>query len=847
MNFKFLILLPFFLLGTFVLKAQFSLTGDSVSIDYAIPKEYKIGGITVSGTQHLDDNVLIMLSGLTVGDKIQVPGDKFSKAIENLWKQGLFEDVKISALKIQDNNIFLNIYLVERPRLSKFSFKGVSKSEADDIREKIKLIKGKVLTDFLISSTTTTIKDFFVNKAYINVSVDIKQEPDTSLINSVALIIHIKKGQKIKINDIVFHGNTEFTNKKLWRMMKDTKKKVWYNIFSSSKYLEENFLKDKTKIIEKYNQKGYRDAKIVKDTVYKFSENRVNIELSIDEGKKYFFRNINWVGNSKYGSKELNSILGIKRGDVFDQSVLDAKLFMNPNGNDVSSLYMDDGYLFFQVSPVEILVEKDSIDLEMRIYEGKQAIINKITITGNTKTNDHVIMREIRTKPGQLFRRSDIIRSQRELSQLGYFNAEKLGVNPTPNPADGTVDIDYVVEEKPSDQIELSGGWGGNRVVGTLGVSFNNFSARNMFKGSAWTPLPSGDGQRLSLRAQSNGLYYQSYNASFTEPWLGGKKPNSLSVSLYRTVNTNGVVKTDPTRQTFMITGASVGLGKRLKVPDDYFSLYQEVNFQHYTVNKYPAIALGDGEYNNLNFKFALSRNSVDKPIFETRGSKISLTAQLTPPYSFFNNKNYADLGDQNRFNFIEYQKYKFTASWFTSLTNKRSTDGKESRNLVFNSRFGFGFLGMYNSTVGLSPFERFYLGGSGLTGYQLDGREIIALRGYTDGSLSAATGSPIIGKYTMELRYPISLNPSATIFALAFAEAGNSWATFKNFNPFDVKRSAGLGVRIFLPMFGLLGFDYGWGFDSVDGHPEIGRNPLTNKINNGQFHFTIGAMIGEL
>lgn len=836
---------------TIATQAQVSVGGsDSTTIDFSTPKEYEIGGITVSGANHLDQNVLSLLSGLSVGDKVQVPGDKFSSAIENLWKQGLFEDIKITANKIQGFTIFINIEVLERPRLSKFSLKGMTKGEADDIREKIKLIKGKVVTDGLISSTSVKVKEFFINKGYMDVKVDIKQEKDEKVDNSVILMIIVTKGDKVRIKEINIAGNNSIQTWKLRRTFKETKRRRWWNPFNSGKFDEDNYVKDKKMFIAKYNEKGFRDAKIVKDTMYRIGSDRVNIDLVVNEGHKYFFRNINWVGNSKYSTKDLNNVFGIKKGDLYDQSQLDAKLFMNPNGNDISSLYMDDGYLFFNVTPVEIMVTSDSIDLEMRIYEGKQATINKVTVVGNTKTNDHVILREIRTKPGQLFRRSDIIRTQRELSQLGYFDPEKMNVVPTPNPATGTVDIEYTVEEKPSDQIELSGGYGGGRVVGTLGISFNNFSGKNFFKKDAWRPLPSGDGQRLSVRAQSNGLYFQSYNISFTEPWLGGKKPNSLSVTAYNSVQSNGVARkitsngekiNNPLRQSLDIVGVSVGLGKRLKKPDDYFTLYQELNYQYYILNNFNSIfSFNQGYSNNIYYKASIQRNSIDKPIFETRGSQLALTGQFTPPYSLFNNKDYGSptMTDQDRFKFVEYQKYKFTAKFFTPITNKRGTDGKEARNLILSTTAGFGFLTSYNNKVGISPFERFYLGGSGLTGYALDGREIIALRGYDDQSLSPGTGAAFITKYSMELRFPVTLNPQATIYVLGFAEAGNSWANTKAFDPFNVKRSAGVGVRVFLPMFGLLGFDYGWRLDNV---------PNNLNMQKGQFHFTIGAAIGEL
>lgn len=846
--FRRLILFSFIFIGAYNLKAQVSLGGtDSVVINYAAPMEYEIGGITVSGANHLDQNVLTLLSGLSVGDKVQVPGDKFSTAIENLWKQGLFEDVKITATKIQGSSIFLNIQVLERPRLLKFSLKGMTKSEADDIREKIKLIKGKVVTDALLTATSVKVRDFFVNKGYMDAKVEIKKERDEKFDNSITLLIIVNKGEKVRIKDINIIGNTSIETWKLRRAFKETKRKLWWNPFNSGKYDEDNFQKDKKTFIAKYNAKGFRDAKIVRDTMYRVEPDRVSIDVVVDEGHKYYFGNISWVGNAKYSSKDLSNVLGIKKGDVYDQSQLDAKLFMNPNGNDISSLYMDDGYLFFNITPVEVMVSNDSIDIEMRIYEGKQAIVNKVTVVGNTKTNDHVILREIRTKPGQLFRRSDIIRSQRELSQLGYFDPEKMNVQPTPNPANGTVDIEYTVEEKPSDQIELSGGYGGGRVVGTLGITFNNFSSKNFFKKDSWRPLPSGDGQRLSIRAQSNGLFYQSYNLSFTEPWLGGKKPNSLSVTTYYSIQSNGKPSSaknldgSSARTSLDILGVSVGLGKRLKRPDDYFSLYQELNYQYYTLNNfYSMFSFAKGYANNIYYKVNLQRNSIDKPIFETRGSQLSFTGQFTPPYSLFNDKDYGSpsMTPQERYKFVEYQKYKFTAKFFTPITNKRGAEGKEARNLILKTACGFGFLTSYNYKVGSAPFERFYLGGSGLTGYALDGREIIALRGYDDQSLSPSTGAAFITKYSMELRFPVTLNPQATIYVLGFAEAGNSWNYLKDYDPFNLKRSGGLGVRVYLPMFGLLGFDYGWRLDDVPGRSTMAK---------GQFHFTIGASIGEL
>ena len=825
---KHFFLVAFLFLSVFSLQAQVKMGGDSLIIDYGNPQQYEVGGIVTSGTQFLDEAVLINISGISVGDSIDVPGEKISKAIENLWKQGLFSDIKIVATHTFGKKIFLEIRLQERPRLSTFKFTGVSKSEADKIREKISL-GDKVVTENLLETTKNTIINFYLEKGYLNTEVNIVSVKDSLFSNREKLTINVNKKSKVKVNSIIFEGNKFFKESTLKRAMKETKEKKWWKIFTSSKFIDDKYQEDKNKIVVKYNDKGYRDARIISDSIYKYDENSINIKIKIDEGNQYFFRNINWLGNTKHTSQELNSILGIKKGDVYDQSVLDQHLFMSQNNRDVSSLYMDDGYLFFSVTPVEINVEGDSIDFEMRIYEGKQARINKVTVAGNVKTNDRVIMREIRTKPGQLFSRADIIRTQRELAQLGYFDQEKLGVNPIPNPADGTVDIEYTVEEKPADQLELSGGYGANQLVGTLGISFNNFSARNFFKKGAWRPLPSGDGQKLSLRAQTNGKYYQSYNASFTEPWLGGKKPNSFSVTVFHSIQTSGSASDNVGKQSITISGVSLGLGKRLKKPDDYFTIYHEVSYQYYTLQNYGGTFLfSNGTSNNLSFQETISRNSIDAPIYPRTGSQLSFTLQLTPPYSLFNSVDYKTASDAVKYKFIEYHKWKFTSSWFTKLAG----------NLILNTKIQYGFLGLYNRNLGASPFERFYLGGDGLSGFSLDGREIIALRGYENNSVTpqnsngAQIGGTIFDKYTFELRYPVSLNPSATIYFLSFAEAGNSWLNFKEFNPFSMKRSLGFGIRIFLPVFGLLGLDYGYGYDDIPNNP---------GANRGQFHFSIG------
>ena len=807
--------------------AQFAINSSLEDINYTNPKDYEIGGLTVTGAAFFSNQAIIVSSGLTVGEKIKVPGDKLTKALKNLWAQKLFGDIKIVATKVEGDKIFLEIKVTELPRLYKFRFKGVKKGKQKDLREEISLISGSIVTENLLINTRNTIKNYYIQKGYLNAKINLIQKVDSLRQNSIILTIDIDKGLRTKIKDINFYGNTSIKSGKLRRSIKDVKRKRFYNIFTVSKYIPSTYNENKYSIIDKYNEKGYRDAKIASDTIYHINDKLVSIDINVEEGSKYYFRNIKWVGNSVHSTAELNKILNIKKGEVYNKKSLDDKLFMNQNGRDVSSLYLDNGYLFFQVNPVEVRIENDSIDLEMRIYEGKQARINKVTVVGNDKTNDHVIRREIRTSPGQLFSRQDIIRTQRELAQLGYFNPETLGVNPQPNQENGTVDIEYQLEEKPSDQVELSGGFGGGRVLGTLGVSFNNFSARNFFNGEAWRPLPAGDGQRLSVRAQSSGTGFWSLNGSFTEPWLGGRKPNSLTLGVSHSVQSVG---SGETRQSIRITGGSLGLGRRLKFPDDFFTLYNEVSYQYYVLNNFfSTFAFADGFANNLSFTHILSRNSIDNPIYPRSGSSLTLNIKHTIPYSLFrpSDTDYDALSDQERNRYVEYYKWKFQTSWFSKLAG----------NLVLNTKIGFGYLGSFNSNLGLSPFERFYLGGDGLTGFSLDGREIIALRGYGNGSLSPSTGASVVTKYTAEMRYPFSLNPAATIYGLVFGEAGNSWGAFNEVNPFQVNKSAGVGIRIFMPAFGLIGLDWGYRFDDVPGRP--------NDLDRTEIHFSIGGNIG--
>jgi len=811
-------------------------------VDYSTPKSYEIGGIMVNGADNLNNSTLIAISGLTVGDTINIPSDNISIAITKLWKEGLFADIDIAIDKIVENTVFLNINLQENSRLSKFKFKGkISKSDISTLKEDLKLMRGKILTQNIINNSVNLIKTYYINKGFLNVTVGYLTTIDSSAVNSENLIFNINKGKKVKIKEITILGrdkiaNTNKTffnqqdtvfaisNRKVKKSMKDTKAKKWWRIFKVSKFIDNNYTDDKEKLIAKYNEIGYRDARITKDTTYLNKDNTLSIEITIEEGNPYKFGKISFVGNKVYTTEELSRQLGIKEGDVFDQSILDTRLFGSPEGSDISSLYLDDGYLFFNATPIEIAVNNKNIDLEIRIYEGKQARVNKVMIKGNTKTNDHVIMREIRTRPGDLFKRSDIMRSQRELSQMPFFDPEAFDVKVEPDPGRNEVDITYVLAEKSADQIQLQGGWGANRVVGSLSLSFNNFSARNVFKGDRWSPLPSGDGQRISLSASSNGAYYQNYSVSFTEPWLGGKKPNALSVSLYKSVSSNG--QEGDNREAIEITGLTVGLGKRLKYPDDYFTIYNGINFQQYKlINSQSFFTFKDGYSNNINYNIRLGRNSVDQLIFPRRGSNFSLGLKATPPYSLFDGvDDYSTLNDQEKYNWIEYYKWKFESSWFSAFTNK----------LVLATRIEMGLLGAYNNNLGIAPFERFYVGGDGLSGMGMvyDGRELISLRGYSNNSISPQTGGTIYNKYTTELRYALSLNPSSTIYALGFLEAGNAWDNFDNFNPFGVKRSAGIGVRIMLPMIGMMGLDYGWGLDDIAGRPDA---------NGGQFHFSMG------
>jgi len=824
------------------------------TMDYAYPKEYTIGGITVSGCVTREPNAVKLFSGLKVGDKITVPGQKITDAIKNIWEQKLFSDITIEAAEVRGQTIFLHIVVTENPQLAAYRFENVSKSESEKLRDEIELVRGQQVNEAAISDAREAIRRYYVDKGYLKAKVVTRQQVSDSLMpNSVLLFFNAERGPRVRISDITFTGNEHVPDAKLRKAMKGTKRKRAYNVFGTSKFIPKDYRTDKQSVVEVFNEYGYRNAAIVKDTLYYVSEDRIQLDLTIEEDKQFHFRNVTFTGNTKYDTDTLTKVLGLKRGDIYNKKRLETKLYMNQSGQDISSLYMDKGYLSFNPEPVEV-VDGDSIDLEIRIREGKQYRVRNVTITGNSKTYDHVVRREVRTKPGQLFDRSEVIRSQQQLIGLGYFDPEQTTVNPTPDPRTGLVDLEYVVAEKPSDRLELSGGYGAGRLVISLGLSFTNFSMRKFFKPDAWRPLPSGDGQTLNLRAQTNGRFFQSYSISFIEPWLGGRKANSLSVSAFHSVQTNGANKNlqttegpipNPLYQSLKIIGGTVGMGKRVTWPDDYFSVSHTVGYQQYNLSNWQSLfSYSNGRSNVLTYMFRVSRRSIFAPFWNTQGSDITFSVKLTPPWSLWEWTNafpqgqaISELPDNLKYRWVEFNKWKFTTQWFVPVT-RAPAGGSPDRRLVLMARAGFGYLGIYNQEVGQSPFERFYLGGSALTGFQLDGREIVALRGYDDLSLSPQTGSFFINKYTAELRYPISLNPQATIFGLGFLEAGNTWNDLARYDPFRLYRAAGLGLRLFLPMFGPMGLDYGWRFDDVPGRPAMALS---------QFHFTIGIDLGEL
>jgi outer membrane protein insertion porin family len=860
---------------------------DILELNYAKPETYRIAEIKAVGLSTLDEIAIISLSGLKVDDQIEVPGDAISSALKKLWGQGIIGDVKILVTKIDGDDIYLLLDLTERPRFSRVEFSGMSKTQEGELKDKVN-IRGRVVRDDVLNNAKRNIEKYYLDKGYLNAEVKIIQERDTTLPNSVKLRFDVIQNSKVRINEIDFYGNEEITDAKLKGKLKKTKeharvsifkdaytrletatpkdvkntlfytdsassedaknflnKNFKLNFFSGSKYIPKEYRNDKESVINFYQSKGFRDAKIVADSIYDYGEDKINIDIALEEGRKYYYRNISFNGNYIHPDAVLLAKLGIQRGDVYDKEKLDKRLNYDPaKGDDVSSLYQDNGYLFFSIDPVEINVAGDSIDLEMRIFEGPQVTVNSVNIKGNERTSDHVVMREIRILPGQKFNRALLVRTIRELSTLGYFDPEKINPDLRPNFEAATVDITFELEERPNDQIELSGGWGGfYGFVGTVGLSFNNFSIKNIGDFDKWDPLPVGDGQKLSLRVQANGRTFQNYSLSLTEPWFGGKKPNALSFafnhSVQRQVDFFNQANFGNELGFFKITGVTLGLAKRVTWPDDYFTVSNSLQFQIYEFDQFGTsfgLSYPTGTSNSITLNTTIARNNIDNPIYPRFGSNIMLAISATPPYSALNNNIDRESPDQEKYKWLEYHKWMFDASIYTPLFG--------STKLVASARAHMGFLGSYGNKIGIIPLERFVMGGDGMTfnNFAL-GQEIIGLRGYenqsiTPGRDTRGTANPdpyggvVYNKYVMEVRYLVSPNPSATIFVLAFAEAGNNWGSYKDFNPYDLKKSAGMGARIFMPAFGLLGIDWGYGFDPIPGQ---------TKRSGPQFHFTIG------
>ena len=836
-------------------------SGSSVEVDYNNPKKYVVGGVRLEGNQYLSADQILQVASLQKGMEVTVPSEEMSNIVTRLWLQRYFEDVSVSIDSITPtrDTAFFKISIIERPRVSRWVFSGVKSGEEKELRERLNIRRGGEFSEYVAKTSSDIIKRYYKEKGFYNVKVDVNTKRDTVIQSAIRVQFAVDRGEKVKIQKITFKGADHVKESKLVRSMKKTRDKRLQNFFSSKKFQEKEYDNDKRSLIAAFNEAGYRDARIVKDTMYYVEPNRLQIDFEIDEGKQYFFRDITWTGNSVYSAETLNQVLKIKKGDVYDVVTMEKRLFGGGKQSEsyVSQYYRDNGYLFFQLDPVELNIEGDSVDVEMRIVEGKPATLNNIVINGNDLTNERVIRRQLFTYPGYLFSQTDFERSIREIASMGQFDPEAImdpskGWSILPNPMDNTVDIVYNVTEKPSSQLELSGGWGGNTFVATVGVSFNNFSTRRFFDKTAWRPVPLGDAQNLSVRFQTNGTYYTSLSASFSEPWLFGKKPTSLNMSVYYTRQTNSyiyynILNNDEYMEVY---GFAAGLGKRLKWPDTYFVLYNQLSWQTYRLQNWAyQFLFNTGISHNLSYTLSLSRNSTDQQIYPRVGSDFSFSLQLTPPYSLLRKKDYGLLdqdghptkvnswkdinydyqSSQDRYKWIEYHKWSFKGAVYTKLVG----------DLVLMARAQFGYLGYYNRNWGYSPFEGFRVGGDGMSGYDTYGSEIISLRGYENYSLTPqalssynSTGNYYAGnvydKFTVELRYPVILQPQSTIYALLFLEGGNCWSDIRDFNPFQIKRSAGVGVRVFLPMIGLLGVDWGYGFD--------------DPVNGGsQFHFVIG------
>jgi outer membrane protein insertion porin family len=853
---------PYRYFGVIVLMLIFCLQSVSAQeIPFDKGKKYILGGVEVTGIKSYNEQTVITYTGLRTGQVITIPGEQVSKVLTKLWKLELFSDINLYITNIEGDKVFLELNIKELPTLSEAKITGIKKKKAENIVKDTELKKGKKVTESFLTNTKNYLLTKYRKQGYLNAKVNILTKPDTTETNALKLLVNIDKGDKVKISSINFEGNDKLKNKKLRKAMSNTKRKMPLRFWKKSKFIEADYDEDLSAIVDAYKEKGYRDARILSDTVvYNKDKNTLDITVDIEEGNKYYFGEIDFVGNTAYTDKDLSTVLGIDKGDTYNGVLLKERIADNskPDAADITNLYQNNGYLFSRINPVEVSAENDTINFEIRIIEGKPAYINNVKVVGNDKTNDHVIYRELRIRPGQLYNKSNVIRTIRELGQLRFFDPEQVVPDiQNPNPNDGTVDVQYKVVERGSSQIELQGGFGGGGFIGTLGLSFSNFSIRDIFKKDAYKPIPMGDGQSLSLRLQASRAF-QTYSFSFVEPWLGGEKPVQFSASISHTVQylfdrfaTAGRIEVDRDRR-FLISGITFGLAKRLESPDNFFTLSHALAFQHYDLKNYNTglFTFGNGFSNNISYTIGLTRNNTfNNPIFPVGGSQFSVTAKLTLPYSLFDGTDYKDLKerreqaeadndqitiqeiDQERFRWLEFYKIKFSGAWYTRIVDQ----------LVLKTQGEFGFLGAYNNDRGVVPFERFFLGGDGLGNFTLDGRENIALRGYPNQSIRTINeqtgipnndGSTIYNKYSLELRYPITFNPSATIFGLAFLEAGSAFDNFKDYDPFDLKRSAGFGLRIFMPAFGLLGIDFGYGFDNVPG---------STGANGWETHFIIG------
>jgi outer membrane protein insertion porin family len=837
---------------TFFVTALLFLSGSSSLLaqtsTFEKGKRYMIDSIEVVGLKTYNAKTVISYSGLQKGQTIQVPGEDISKVINKLWKLEFFSDINFYVTRVDGDKIDLQLEIKELPTLSDVKIEGLRKSKAETIIKETELTSGKKLSESFLTNTKNYIVNKYKKNGYLNTKVTLNTIPDDTVpgTNNLKMVVKVDRGSPVKIKDIDFEGNEVFGAAKLRMKLKKTKKRFPLRFWKKSKFIAKEYEEDKKNLIDFYKEKGYRDARIITDSIISIEDKSMAIQLKIQEGNRYYFGDISYLGNSAYTNDQLNRVLGIAPGDPYNGVLLKERIQdEKPDANDLSNLYQNNGYLFSNINAVEVSAENDTIDMEIRVNEGKLARFNKISVIGNDKTNDHVIFREVRTKPGELYSKDKVVRTVRELGQLGFFDAEQISPNfKNVDPNNGTVDIELGLVESGASQIELQGGYGGGGFIGTLGLSFNNFSMQNLWNKKAYKPLPMGDGQSLALRLQAS-QFYSTYSFSFSEPWLGGRQPVQFSTSLSHTnqYRYDYFTRRADKSQSFEISGISIGLARRLKVPDDFFTLSQSLAYQYYNLNNYYTglFTFGDGEASNLTYTIALSRNNTyTNPIFPTGGSTFSISAKFTPPYSLFNDIDYADLKnqakyqdlqgnvlqdkiDQERFRWLEYYKLKFNGTWYTQLIGK----------LILKTQTDFGFIGAYNQDRGFIPFERFYLGGDGMANFAMDGRENIALRGYENQSLSSRDGSIIYNKFSLELRYPVTLKPSASIYALTFLESGNGYDRFRAFNPFESKRSAGAGVRIFMPAFGLLGIDFGYGFDNVD--------PNSSSPNGWETHFIIG------